>query len=164
MKILKQYKGEAAKLAKYTRADLQPIEGASEEVKWYILEEAERPVAGIFEVVTERIELTDEENSDLPHFFRAVQFFDVTQLPTPAIINRMNTDLGRHLDENYPLWKRQKHLSELMNGVDGERLEYIESLKKWEADCRAERDEKESELINNNQVPVLDWEPAPLKE
>ena len=164
MKILKQYEGGAAKIAKYARADLQPIEGATDAVKWYILEEAERPVAGIFEVVTERIELTDEENSDLPHFFRAIQFFDVTQLPTPSIIERMNADLGRHLDENYPLWKRQKHLLELMNGVDGERLEYIESLKKWETDCRAERDEKESELLNNNQVPVLDWEPVPLKE
>jgi len=161
MKILKQYKGEAAKEAKYTRADLQPIEGATEEVKWYILEEAEKPEVGIFEVVTERIELTDEKNPDLPHFFRAIQFFDVTQLPTPAIIERMNADLGRHLDENYPLWKRQKHLSELINGVDGERLEYIKRLKKWEADCRAARDKKESELINNNQVPVLDWEPVP---
>lgn len=161
MKILKQYEGEEAKVSKYTRGDLGPIEDATDVIKWYIVEEGERPQQCQFETITETFQLTDEPNAERPHFLKAIQVFTVTRHSNEAIIQRMNDSLGMHLDENYPLWKRQKHLAELIEGVTGERLTYIDNLRAWEGRCRDVREQKESELINNNQLPAFDWEPVP---
>ena len=161
MKILKQYKGGEAKAAKYTRNDMEPVKDATEDVKWYIVEETERPTVNQFETIKTTNELTNEPNAEYPHFFKAIEVHTVTQLSNDVIIQRMNDSIGMHLDENYPRWKRVKHLGELMEGVTGERLRYIDNLRTWEGRCRESRDLKESELINNNQLPTLDWEPAP---
>lgn len=161
MKILRQNEGEKAKPAKYVRSDLKPIQGAVDIVKWYIVEETERPPSSQFETIEETFELTDDPNAEHPYFFKAIQVFTVTQIPNEAILQRMNDSLGRHLDDNYPLWKRQKHLYEVVKGSKDSRVDYIQNLKDWEDRCRASRDQKESDLINNNQMPTFDWEPVP---
>ena len=161
MRILKQYEGGEAKPATYVRSDMQPVEGATDDVKWYIVEETERPTINEFEIIRTSNELTTEANEDYPHFFKAIEVHTVSQISNDDIINMLDDSLGTHLDTNYPIWKRQKHLSELIEGVTGERLQYIENLKAWESNCRAERDLRESELINNNKLPSLIWDEVP---
>lgn len=158
MRILKQKEGGKAKPAKYTRKDFLPVQGATVNVKWYIVEEGEKPKfdANLFRV-KETIITTEEKNKEYPAFFKAIATYEKEQLSTFEILDNLNGSFGSHIDETYPVWKRIKHNTELLLGTTKERETYIKALKKAEFDCRDERDKKENDLLSKNQIPSFDW-------
>lgn len=161
MKILRQNIGEKAKLAKYTRNDMEPIEGASDDVKWYIVKETERPVINQFEVITTDYETTNKQHKKYPHFFIANEVHTINQLSNEQIIQQLDASLGSYLEENYPVWKRQRHEKQIRKGATPERLEYINSFDVWETNCIALRDQRESDLFNSGTLPELTWPNPP---
>jgi hypothetical protein len=92
--------------------------------------------------------------------------WEIKQLPTQTVRNKLNKSLGEHLDSEYPEWKRQKHSDEL-NGVFGEiteeRKRYIQNCKNWEKSCREERRKRDEEFLTNEVFPSFEWEPRPVE-
>lgn len=107
------------------------------------------------------IVLTEEIHEEYDHLLKAVKEWELVEYPQESIISKLDDSLGEHLDANYPVWKRTKHLRELET-ADEERAAYIQSLFDWEDRCRTERDLRETEYLNNNVFPSFEWEELTL--
>ena len=88
--------------------------------------------------------------------------WSVEDYPNEVIIQRLNDSLGSHLDFNYPIPIRIKHIREKDKSITNQaRKDYIESLQNWEDSCRTECDDREQQFIDNNISPSFEWESKP---
>jgi hypothetical protein len=162
MKILRQNIGEEAKLAKYNRLDMEPIEGAVTEIKWYIVNEAEKPSINQFEFIKTNYETTDKPNEKYPHFFVANEVHTVERISDEQIIEQLNSSLGEWLDSNYLVPTQIKHLYELISNKASElKKQNVASLTTWQEQCRILRDQREADLFNSGILPELIWPNPP---
>lgn len=166
MRVIREYNGEI-KEVDYPHVDIsKPVVGLDKAIKYYFIEQADKPA---FDADKSYLKPTQTLSTDVhPKYkhllicYRGYEIIDYTQA---AIIQKLNDSLGNHLDNEYPLWERQKHSDELAFGSPTtERKAYIESLKTWEFAQREERDNRESEYITNGVFPDLhNWESRPPK-
>lgn len=134
---------------------LIPIIGLNEGIQFYFIQEniIENPNPGRFNIVTKDLEFTNEVHPDYNHLLICKREMELIEKPQSEIIKRLNDDLGYYLDEVYPLWERNKHLSEFLFEATPERIEYITKLGKWITDCRNERQRREDDYLNENIFP-----------
>lgn len=92
----------------------------------------------------------------------ANESLSTAQLPNDNIIVNINQSLKNHLDSNYPLSERCRHLNELNNpSIDIDRKTYIESIQAWEINCWIDMDNMIDNLVNNNILPTIEWDERP---
>lgn len=89
-----------------------------------------------------------------------------------TVIQKLNESLGIYLDEQYPIWERIKHAGEgnyiLLAMIEGDitqdqldRKTYIDTVYDWITQCRADRDIRENEFVNNDIFPSFEWTDRP---
>jgi hypothetical protein len=81
------------------------------------------------------------------------------------IIKMLNYELGNFLDTEYPVYKRDKDLRAIAfdKEKDSEKLKYLKDLDAWMDECRAERDLRESNYLNNKSANFPDFGNWPTK-
>lgn len=128
---------------KYPRKDIkEPIEGRNNPV--YIIIDNMPD----FDNTTQRIkkstiEKTNKNHKDYNHLLVAYQEYEIFDIPESEIQLKFESDFGTWIDDNYPIWKRIKHLSELINqNTTEERKSKIESWINWELEQREMLKEK----------------------
>ena len=162
MKILRQNKGEQVRVAKYCRNDMEPISDVTDEVKWFILSASERTQINQFEILRTEFELTDKHHEKYPHFFIANEVHIIERISDDQIIEQLNISLGEWLDSNYLVPTQIKHLYEIMsNKASDIKKASVTALTTWQEQCRALRDQRESDLFNSGTLPELTWPNPP---
>jgi hypothetical protein len=162
MKVIKVEDGMISKVT-YPRADMGAIVGKPDDTLFYVINEEDKPDydSNLYSLTTTTT-LGEDTNETYPDLLNAYITYTKVQLSNDSIISKLSTSLGAHLDENYPVWKRIKHINELSDDdITDERKEYIESMQTWEQDCRNEFDSRVTELTDNNTLPSFEWEDKP---
>lgn len=165
MRVIRKINDEI-KEVEYPHMDIAtPVVGLSQGILFYFIEQQERPVYDAFKSYLKPFEnLTDKKHPEYSHLLLCERGWEVVDYSQQTIVQKLNASLGEHLDNEYPLWERQKHSDELLIGnPDAERKTYIESLKTWEFSQRQERDNRETEYLTNGVFPSFTWEPRPEK-
>jgi hypothetical protein len=159
---------EIKRNTRYAGSDISiPIIGMDENLQYYY-EEADQIPA--FNERTHQIvrneAWTEETHETYTHLKKLHVTWQTNQLSNEQIIANLNEAIGVHLDGNYPLPIRIKHLKEgveitLLGNARTEdqniRLAYLTSLGDWMNTCRAERDAQESALINDGTLPTFQF-------
>lgn len=160
MKVLKvNTETNKRELVPYPRTDLKPAIGLDANIDYYGIVEGEKPTINHNTHYLKIVEVfSDEPYQEMTHIKTYMKKYESHQLSNGQIINNLNNSLGNHLDSGFPLWKQIKYLKELANGITPERKAEIQPYFDWQNRCRAERDLRENELINNNELPSFDWE------
>jgi len=163
MKVLRLNKKTGEKdVVTYPRADLKPVVDLSEDIEFYgIIKEA----IPCFDYRTHEIKTIETFYEDAfegrSHIKTLIKSHEIEQLSNERITQELNNSVGIHIDTNYPLWKQNKHALEIQIGTCLDRINYITGLFSWAQRCRAERDNRENELVNNNKLPLFEWEQKP---
>lgn len=140
----------------YPRSDKNKVVGDTGH-NYYFIEEDERPKYDSKTQYLEPVDFLDIKKKI------CVRSWVTINKPNDEIIQLLNSSLSEHLDNNYPLWKRIKHIREKEKGNSNKgRKNYIESLQVWEDSCRAERDLREENLVKNNIIPSFEWDEIPV--
>lgn len=163
--------GETIK-TKYPRIDLEPVVGLAENIEYYelIYENIEH---NIFQILKpDDVILTSDKGTFLNI---ARQTYVIEQKSNDDIINILNSSVGSHIDNLYPLWEQNKHSGQIMRLVIGKektdwdefdfaRYNWIVDTANWAKTCREMRDEKELILKTKGIMPNLnDWPERPQK-
>lgn len=161
-KVLK-VSGENEEIVFYPRADYGKIENLAPGIKYYFIDSECVPD---FDDRTHKIvddyNKTNDVHSKYEHLLIAKNKKNKIKLPDETIIQNLTSSLDDYLSENYPIETQLKHTKELMNpDIDPERKDYLISLDSWLNRCRSERDLRESNLVNNGEIPSFNWEPKP---
>lgn len=135
-------------------------------VFYYINEETAPDYDSNIQYLVASYELTTDYSEDYPNLLIANKTYIATYYDNDTIITALNNNLGEFLDDNYPVWQRNKHLWELNNDSDitDDRKTYIESLFSWLETCRGARDAAETALTENGTYPTFDsWDSMPTE-
>lgn len=128
------------------------------------IKENNKPVYDDKQETVEKIEIYTNKKSKFPKTKIFEINWKINKLSKQTIINKLNKSLVDHIDVQYPIWERIKHIDELvLDNLDEERENYIKSCKNWLNSCRGERDERENEFLVNNIFPSFEWENRPEK-
>lgn len=150
------------KVVGYPRYDLKPVVGLSEDIGFYGIIEEKRPDCDYKTHTIKTIETFSGEPFEGKSYIKTfTKSYELELLSNERIIQELNNSVGSHIDINYPNWKQNKHALEIQIGTTQERIDYITNLFDWAQRCRTERDLRESELINNSDLPSFEWEAMP---
>lgn len=133
---------------KYPRKDIsEPIEGRKDEV--YVIVDDIPAYNNLSQIVQKAsIDKTDEIYNNHEHLLIAYQRYDIINLSDEISASNMQMKFGQWIDENYPIWKRQKHLTELTQRNPGQaKKTEIEDWINWEF---AQREKLEQKIINKD--------------
>ena len=162
-------------LSTYPRKDIsEPLEGKSSNLIqiYKIIDKIPTYDTNKQRIINKNNYIFTEEINEYSHIKNAYVEYEITDISNEEIIERLNISLGTYLDEVYPLWERAKHAGEgsyiLWNKTESDltteeltRKSYIDNMYNWITRCRKERDEREKNLIENNEFPSFEWEPRP---
>jgi hypothetical protein len=96
---------------------------------------------------------TDKKLKGYSHFFICERVYKLVTKPNEVIIQRLSDELGKYLDDVYPIWERNKHLQEFLFDANTDRIEYIKKLSSWLTECRDIRKKRELKYIENGEFP-----------
>ena len=152
------------------------VAGLVDGIRYYFIIESEKPAFNTEQsYIKQRDILTDESHQDYPHLLICNRVYDVINYPVGTIINRLNDNVGQHIESNFPLWKQNKYISRYIylgelvkvGQITPEQIaemQWIGEVDTRAILCRAERDKRESEFINNGIFPDLyNWPEMPQK-
>lgn len=141
-------------ISKYPRKDIkEPIDGREGKV-YIIIDDIPNYNELSQRIIKKNIDETNEIYNDHEHILIAYQRYEVIDWHDEISINNLQIKFGQWIDENYPLWKRQKHLTEILQGTfDLQRKSYIDGWIQWEFEQR----EKLEQKINNKDY-IFDFE------
>lgn len=174
MKLIKySISDQTQKLATYPMANISlPDRHQDSDTIWYLTVEDIKPEYNPkTQYLSSTETLTDNIHPKYPHLLINQKSWVVENFPTENIINELNDSLGIWLDEEYPVWKRIKHMNRLitlntisnLSEAEVNEKNYIEALQNWEQSCRNVRDIREQEFLTNGTFPLLTWDNQPTK-
>ena len=171
--IIYNTKTKQSKYAPYPSRDItKPVPGLDSDLRIYMLFPSEVPTYnGQFEMVHESITYTDEATEEYPHIYKAITSYTVSRLSDEEIIDALNNSVGSWIERHYPYWKQLKYSKRRMSYIEKETLtkeeqddyNYIKSIDAWAEQCRIDRDQMESNFIENGVLPSLQWSEAPQR-
>lgn len=135
-------------VSKYPRKDIsEPIEGRKDKV--YVIVDDIPTYNNLSQIVQKvSIDKTDEIYNNHEHLYIAYQRYNVVNLPDEIAIQNIKDKFANWIDKNYPIWKRQKHLTELTQRNPGQsRKGELEDWINWEF---TQRDKLEQKISNKN--------------
>lgn len=175
MKIATYNNGEFIKIG-YPRKDFKPVEKLEKGIQFYYIEENRpdySPEKSSLKKV-DGLELTEDKHEEYPHILKAIQNYEVIDYTQSQIINNLNRAVGEWIEERLPVWKQVKYISRFMYldilAKEGtatteqlQEMEYLNDLDNWVIKCRADRDLREQEYLNNGIFPSFIFDEMPLK-
>lgn len=170
MKVLKlKVSINKKEIVEYPRYDMGKISGLDPDIKFYYINESNKPE---YNYNTHKLVLSETFVDEEP-IGTYTKSWNIEQLSNDQIIINLNNSLGNHLDTLYPEWERSKHAGESLRFIlkgqenwdnnDLARIQYIEATANWARDCRLERDNREQKLLINGIIPSFVWESRPSK-
>jgi len=134
---------------------MQPCKDVDRIQLYYIeIENIENPNPDKYNIVPKPDELTNEVHSDYKHLKICKRGFELVEKPQQEIIDRINSEYGQFVDNEYPQVVRLNHIIELNQGTSSERKGCIESMQNWLLDCKAQKEQKIKEYVENNGFPT----------
>jgi len=88
------------------------------------------------------LDISEDLYKGLEHIKIAYQNYEVVDFPDEQKISIFSNKFGSWIDQQYPVYKRQKHSDELVMNPTAERKADIESWKAWEFSQRDLFDQK----------------------
>lgn len=128
---------------KYPRKDIsEPIEGRKGKI--YVIVDDIPDYNNLSQIVKKTaIDKTDEIYNNHEHLLIAYQQYDIINLSDEISAQNIKDKFGNWIDENYPVWKRQKHLTELTQRSPGQsRKSELENWINWEFSQREKLEQK----------------------
>jgi len=143
---------------------MEPLEG-KHNLKIYVIIENPLKYNSDYEYIQKsEIRKTKENYEGLNHLLIAYQDYKIVKKDIETIVIELDRELGGYLDSTYPQWQRDKHLREIaLTKSTGKRLQYLKDLDAWMDSCRAQRDIKEQQIINNERPSLTDWPQKPFE-
>ena len=104
------------------------------------------------------IDKTKKNYEGLEHLLVAHQNYTAVAKDLNPVIQELDNNLSNYLDNNYPVWQRDKHLRQIsLSKVSGNKLTHLRNLDNWVDECRNLRDTKEIQIKNNERPSINDW-------
>jgi hypothetical protein len=100
--------------------------------------------------------LTDNFHPEYKHLKICMREWKLVEKSKEVVIDNLNQLYGQYLDCQYPQPVRISHILELQSGTSESRKQYIESLQSWLLECKADREKRISEYLENNLFPSFD--------
>lgn len=179
LKVTYDSEGEiiSKELTEYPNKSLKnAVLGLSNLIKYFYIEEENEPEYNSNQsYLSSSYELTDVFHDTYTHLLIATKTYTVSDYDSDIIIEKLNTSVGDHIESALPLWKQNKYLSryiylkELLDSgeiTDDQisEMQYLGDLDTWANECRAERDNREEEYLNNGTFPSFEWDEMPTRQ
>lgn len=168
--------GECVKKG-YANKDIsKPIKDLEKGLQYYFIEEI-KPIntdSIRYYLKPNKVVLTEEKHPEYSHFLKAVKEWELVEFSQDLIIEKLNHSVGDWIESNFPIWKQTKYLSRFIyldmlkrdESITEDQLTemaYLNDLDNWVIKCRADRDLRESDFINNGVFPSFEWDLMPTK-
>lgn len=170
--------GDKSKI-NYPRKDLAPLRAMGRDMGrltkqfYFIEDEIPKNFNPIYQTLKKTEEFTDELYQNKLHIKICKVKNEIVKLSQDEIIINLNNDLGFYLDNEYPIWEREKHNSQLLyfqytkkeddlDEEDEDIINYILSTFEWAEECRALRAKYENDLALDLKVNII-YPKRPLK-
>lgn len=144
----------------------QAVSGLSDRLKYFYIEEEEKPEYDEnMQYLKVSYNLSEEYHKTYTNLLVATMTYTIVDYDSDFVIENLAASLGSHLDNNYPGWKRTKHLREYLNDkeISDARKAYLESLFTWEDNCRSAYDERVTAYEIDGIFPSFIWDDFPQK-